>query len=74
MLTATDLFAGAVGSTTGAEEAGVEVKLAVEVTVCKGCYALGESIDIHGYEQGGIEHTLYPCPTIQALDGGGTGE
>ena len=29
MLTATDLFAGAGGSTTGAEEAGVEVKLAI---------------------------------------------
>lgn len=42
----------------------------IEVTVCKGCYALGESIDIHGYERGGIEHTLYPCPTIQALGGG----
>ena len=42
----------------------------IEVTVCKGCYALGDRIDKYNYEQGGIEHVSYPCPTIQALDGG----
>ena len=25
-------------------------------------------------ERGGVEYVLYPCPTIQALDGGGTDE
>lgn len=43
----------------------------IEMTVCKSCYHLGESIDIYSYERGGIEHVSYPCPTIQALDGGG---
>ena len=42
----------------------------IKMTVCKGCYDLGENIDIYGYERGGIEYVLYPCPTIQALDGG----
>lgn len=46
----------------------------VERKVCKACYDLGESIDVYGYERGGIEHVFYPCPTIQALNGGGRDE
>ena len=46
----------------------------IEMTVCKGCYDLGERIDVYGYERGGVEHVLYPCPTVQALDGGGSDE
>lgn len=42
----------------------------IEMTVCKGCYDLGDRIDKYNYEQGGIEHVSYPCPTIQALDRG----
>ena len=42
----------------------------IEMTVCKGCYILGQLIDVYDYGRGGIEHVSYPCPTIQALDGG----
>ena len=42
----------------------------IEMTVCKACYDLGDRIDMYNYERGGIEHVCYPCPTIQALDGG----
>ena len=41
----------------------------IEMTVCKGCYDLGDRIDTYNYERGGIEHTLYPCPTVRALGG-----
>ena len=53
-----------------AEECGHEFGCPlIEMTVCKACYDLGDRIDMYNYERGGIEHTLYPCPTVRALGG-----
>ena len=39
-----------------------------DLAVCAACYELGESVYPYAYEDGGIQHVEYPCPTVRALD------
>lgn len=43
----------------------------VPVGVCAECYRIGEDVYPWAYEDGGLQHVEYPCPTIRALDGDG---
>ena len=42
-----------------------------DLAVCAACYELGEAVYPYAYEDGGIQHVEYPCPTVRALDGDG---